>query len=145
MNFLKDHYLAPGLEHSDGDMRFVVFVSGKVAGGFIYRKDARRDDEIYLICDFSVSRDRRLSKLVAMLATGEEPVNAWQRQKLVRIRGFSTTAFTDKPVSMKYRGIYELAGRKPGFLNYRSEVRRVSSQAIYTDWWRRFGGSARSQ
>jgi hypothetical protein len=32
MNFLKDHYLAPGLEHSDGDMRFVVFVSGKVRG-----------------------------------------------------------------------------------------------------------------
>ncbi len=32
--------------------------------------------------------------------------------------GVYTTAFTDKPVSMKYRGVFELAKRGKGFLNY---------------------------
>ena len=61
-----------------------------------------------------------------------------------RISGIYSTAFTDKPVSMKYRGIFELVGRKPGMLNYASKVRRQTPTAIYAEWHQRFVANARN-
>lgn len=142
MNFLKDKYLASGLVHSDGMMWSIVLLDGKLAGGFIYSMSQMGEvDVIYLLCDFAVARDARLSKLIAMLATGQDAVSKWERARVTRISRIFTTAFTDKPVSMKYRGIYDLVGRKPGFLNYASPVRRVANRAIYADWWRRYAAS----
>jgi hypothetical protein len=142
MNFLKDRYLAAGLRHSDGTDRWAVFVDDKLAGGFIYTMSQMGDpSSIYLLCDFATHRDRKLSKLIAMLAACQETVRKYERARLVRVKSLFTTAFTDKPVSMKYRGIWELAGRKAGFLNYISEVRRVPSSDIYQEWFKRFARS----
>ena len=141
MSFLKDKYLALGLEHVTGMYNVAVYIDGALAGGFIYSRDTSgRLDVLYLLSDFSVSRDRRLSKLIAMLAASEVPVRAFDRVLAQKSRLVMTTAFTDKPVSMKYRGIYELHARKTGFLQYRSEVRSGSPDEVYRDWWRRFGG-----
>jgi hypothetical protein len=57
---------------------------------------------------------------------------------LLRFARVETTVFTDKPVSMKYRGIFELKARKPGFLQYVSPVRRQGVQAIYREWFERY-------
>jgi hypothetical protein len=144
MNFLKDRYLAPGLRHSDGTDRWAVLVDGQLAGGFIYTISQMGDPScVYLLCDFSTHRDRKLSKLIAMLAASEETISSFERARIVRVKSVFTTAFTDKPISMKYRGIYELAGRKEGFLNYTSEVRRVPTAAIYREWYDRFAKAER--
>jgi hypothetical protein len=64
--------------------------------------------------------------------------------KLVqRIESVVTTAFTDKPVSMKYRGIFEIIGRSPGMINYASKVRRTTPDGVYVEWFQRFIANAR--
>jgi hypothetical protein len=145
MNFIKDRFLKPGLVHSDGMMRFVVLIDGKLAGGFIYARDSSGTiDWVYLLCDFSVApksvSDRKLSKLIAMLATGREAIGHWNRARMQRTTHVFTTAFTDQPASMKYRGIFKLHSKKPGVLNYSSDVRDLDNDAIYRDWFKRYAG-----
>jgi hypothetical protein len=147
MNFIKDRFLKPGLVHSDGMMRFVVLIDGKLAGGFIYARDSSGTiDWVYLLCDFSVApktvSDRKLSKLIAMLATGREAIGHWDRARMQRTTHVFTTAFTDQPASMKYRGIYKLVSKKPGILNYSSDVRDLDNDAIYRDWFKRYASAS---
>lgn len=140
MSFLKDKYLALGLEHVNGMYNVAVYVDNMLAGGFIYARDTSgRMDAIYLLSDFSLSRERRLSKLIAMLAASEVPVRAFDRVLAQRSKLVKTTAFTTKPVSMKYRGIYELHARKPGFLQYNAAVKPSSPDEVYREWWKRYG------
>jgi hypothetical protein len=143
MNFVKDKYLSAGLAHVTGQMNFLVYVDEMLAGGFIYSKSRLGAvDDIYLLSDFSLAREKRLSKLIAMLATSELPVRAFDRKFVQRTKRLMTTAFTDKPVSMKYRGIFEIHARKPGFIQYKAAVRPGSPDEVYRDWFRRYSAGA---
>jgi hypothetical protein len=142
MTFLRNAYLAKGIAHSTGVANYLVMLDGKLAGGFIYARAKYAPGEyIYLLSDFCIVHERRLAKLVAMLAASHETVDAWCKRTVTRPTRLCTTAFTDKPVSMKYRGIYELTGRKEGFLNYECEIgnRERTAKAIYLEWLGRFG------
>lgn len=140
MNFLKDKYLSKGIMHVSGMMNFLVLVDGMLVGGFIYQKSKfGEQDTIYCLSDFSISRQRKLSKLIAMLATGRDTIEIIRKRYILPITKIATTAFTNKPVSMKYRGIFELSSRKPGMLNYQSEVRNASAQEIFRNWFKRYG------
>jgi hypothetical protein len=125
---------------------FLVLIDGHLAGGFIYaRSKFGGDDDIYLLSDFALSPRSRVSKLVAMLATSETVISRMEVKLMQRIGSVKSTAFTDKPVSMKYRGIFDLASRKPGMLNYASKVRRQTPAQIYVEWFQRFVANARHQ
>jgi len=143
MNFLKDIYLAKGIAHTSGIANFLVLIDGHLAGGFIYARDKWGADSIYLLSDFALSPKSRVSKLIAMLATSATVIERLEIKLVQRIDTVFTTAFTDKPVSMKYRGIYEIVGRKPGMINYASQVRRQTPAAIYAEWFQRFVANAR--
>ena len=145
MNFLKDIYLAKGIAHTSGVANFLVLLDGKLAGGFIFARSKFGGDDIYLLSDFALSPRSRVSKLIAMLATSETVISRMEIRLMQRISGIYSTAFTDKPVSMKYRGIFDLVGRKPGMLNYASKVRRQTPTAIYAEWFQRFVANARHQ
>jgi hypothetical protein len=139
MNFLKDHYLAKGIAHISGQFNFLVLLSGRLVGGFILARDKfGHGDSAYLLSDFSIVRENRLSKLVAMMATSRPVIDIVERALFQRIRKISTTAFTDKPVSMKYRWIFTLVGRKEKHLNYESAVRPGDYQSIYREWFRKY-------
>jgi len=86
-------------------------------------------------------REGRISKLVAMMATCRAAISVAERKMVERYGSVSTTAFTNKPVSMKYRGIFELYSRKEGRLQYTSKVREMTPQEIYQDWFKRFYGN----
>jgi hypothetical protein len=141
MTFLRNAYLAKGIAHATGVANYLVMLDGKLAGGFIYSRD-RWDpaNAIYLLSDFCIVHERRMAKLIAMLAASFETWDAWCKKFVMRPKTLHTTAFTDKPVSMKYRGIYELASRKPGALNYVCAIgdRNRTSTAIYLEWLGRF-------
>jgi hypothetical protein len=55
-----------------------------------------------------------------------------------RLTSIITTAFTDKPVSMKYRGVYELYKRGKGFLNYRTEFTSATFQEVIGLWMKKY-------
>lgn len=140
LNFLKNIYLAKGINHKVGMLNFAVLVDGMLAGAFIFSM-AQYGDKIhnlYMLSDFSTSRQRKLSKLIPMLATSRSVINHVNRKYLIDIQSVNTTAFTKKPVSMKYRGIYQLAKRGEGFLNYSSGVREQSPQEIFQEWYRKY-------
>jgi GNAT domain-containint protein len=155
-NFLKDIYLQRGLVHTDGNMRFFVYLDGALAGCFIYAKSTKGDtqNEIYLLSDFPVNPARRMAKLICMLATGREPISIARKHFLLPLMRVHTTAFSDKPVSMKYRGAFELRSRKEGAsigaeskkfqLSYVSTVREMSSDQIFRDWFKRYAGNPRA-
>jgi hypothetical protein len=141
---LKDAYLAKGIDHVAGMWGFAVLIDG-VAVGFLEfglnRKGERRPDWTYLMSDFAVSgtRYRRLSKLVLMLSVCGQTRKLLERLSENRETGVLTTAFTDKPVSMKYRGVYELDKRgetKNGhkFLNYSSRFNDDTWQEVLEKW-----------
>jgi hypothetical protein len=143
MNFLKNIYLAKGIAHTPGLANFLVLIDGKLAGGFIYEKDKFGDPAVYLLSDFALVPRSKLSKLIAMLATSETLIRLMEIRLVRRIETVKTTAFTDRPVSMKYRGIFELESRKPGKLSYASKVRRQAPAEIYAEWFARFVANAR--
>ncbi len=138
MNYLKDIYLAKGIAHVSGLANFLVLIDGKLAGGFIYSRDKWGGDLLYLLSDFALSPKSRVSKLIAMLATSSTVTGRLEIKLVQRIDAIVTTAFTSKPVSMKYRGIFELVGRSPGKLNYASKIRHRTPAAIYAEWFQRF-------
>ena len=145
MNFLKDIYLAKGIAHVAGLANFLVLVDGCLAGGFIYARDKFGGEQIYLLSDFALSPKSRVSKLIATLATSATVIRRLEVKLVRRIALVTTTAFTGKPVSMKYRGIFDLVGRSPGKLNYASKIREQSPGEIYREWYGRFAGNTGGQ
>lgn len=165
LNYIKDKYQAIGLHHYKGDAHYLVTIDGMLAGGFAYVRPKTRHTNaptwqkypelierqrriahhgIYLLSDFACARGKKLSKLIAMLATGREPIRQWEIKYVKRIKVLLTTARTPRPVSMKYRGVFKLQNRNPQadngdhVLNYISGVREASSQEIFNDWWTRY-------
>lgn len=67
----------------------------------------------YLLSDFPVAPTSysRLAKLVLYAALSREAQLLGERYAHKRLRGLVTTAFTDRPVSMKYRGLFRLLKR----------------------------------
>lgn len=141
MNFLKDIYLAKGIKHKNGMLNVLFYVDGMLAGGAIYSLPQFGDKlrQIYILSDFSLSRRRKLSKLIAMLATSKQVIDYINKKYFINIERVLTTAFTKKPVSMKYRGIFRLDAKKDGFLNYSSEVRDKTLDEIYGEWFKKYG------
>lgn len=143
MNFLKNIYLSKNIAHARGLANFLVLIDGNLAGGFIYARNRfSNGKDIYLLSDFALAPNSRVSKLIAMLATSEAVLGNLEIKLMQRIEAVLTTAFTTRPVSMKYRGVFELTSRKPGMLNYASQVRHQSCAEIYADWFRRFAANS---
>lgn len=139
MTFLKNVYLAKNITHVAGMFNYCVFLDGALAGGIILSLSKYGDIEsLYVLSDFSVSRENRLSKLIAMIATSKDIVFEIEKKTLLKFSRLCTTVFTDKPVSMKYRGIWNLHSRKDGFLNYHSSIRQQSPQQIYNEWFAKY-------
>lgn len=124
---LNQLYLARRIDYSEGgvDACIALTLDGRLVGKADFRSSAGfmawdlpsnpdGDGQIYLLCDLAVpsTRERRLAKLALLLMTSTE-VRDWLNAKLnLRLGWVATTAFSAGPVSMKYRGVFELHSRK---------------------------------
>jgi len=146
MTYLKNVYLSKGIEHTTGQINCLVLIDGALAGGFIYSQTRFGDKtrELYMLSDFSVSRERKISKLIPMIATSREVIEPINHRLLIKVESVTTTAFTDKPVSMKYRGIFERVKRTADHLQYESSIRDQSIQEVFNEWYRKYAGPARN-
>lgn len=143
-NFLRERYLSRGIEFSNSVKHFLVLLDGDLAGGIAYQRSQYGDvTDLYLLSDFSIVREGKISKLIALLATSRELTRQVERVYGQRFTHLYTTAFTDKPISMKYRGVFEVSSRKPGMINYVSEIRPDNLQALYGVWWKRHAKNPR--
>jgi hypothetical protein len=142
----KDAFLGKNIDHSQGMWGFAVVVAGRVVG-FIEFSQAQYDrGSVYLLSDFAVPgmRYKRLSKLMVMLAKAGQTRRLVERLRQLRTTEVVTTAFTDRPVSMKYRGVLDLLKRgetKEGqkFLNYGSAFDDCSWPEVLAEWLTKHG------
>jgi len=148
LNYIKDMYLGKGIIHTTGMANYFVLIDGMLVGGIIYSlskfasKGYDSREILYLLSDVVLKSEGRLSKLVAMLAASREVVRPVERKLTQKIRFVITTARSQKPVSMKYRGIYEkLSVREADppetglIIQYGSTIRDQSIQEVYEEWY----------
>ena len=141
LTFLKQVYLAKGIDTTTGTLNFAVLIDGMLAGAFSYvlEKWGDKSSAVYLLSDFATVRERRVSKLIPMIAGSRELIRLVDRKFIIRVKDLWTTAFTNKPVSMKYRGVFEIHSRKPGQIQYRGSVREQRVQEVYREWYTKHG------
>ncbi|MEU4890992.1 hypothetical protein AB0B12_04650 [Streptomyces sp. NPDC044780] len=115
-NALRSRYLNPRIAPGAANLAVAVKDgSGRILGAFAMAPSSYTPDEAYLLSDFAVAPTdyQRLSKLIVLAATSTEAQLLCQRAFSRRIRAVSTTAFSNNPVSMKYRGLLKLTKRGP--------------------------------
>lgn len=146
LNFLRLAYLKKSIMFSQGDAHLLVYLDDKLAGGIVYRLGRHAFAPLEVLSDFTTTREGRIAKLVARLATTRAAVSVMEKRMIERFNVVTTQAFSDHPVAMKYRGSWELKKRveddRQGakfVLTYESEVRDESPQESYAHWWKRDG------
>lgn len=149
MNYYRNRFLAKRIDFRDGGWNYLVFVDGRLFGFCIVSLSKYGDAGMYVMSDFVVPmpKSNRLSKLMLLLMQSVEFRDMCQDLILSRVPTLYTTAFTDKPVSMKYRGLWELAKRgedKDGkkFLNYQTATGLHTGREALSKWLTRYKRSS---
>jgi len=131
--WVRDQHLNPKIIPADPSWRFGVCVRGVLIGVLGWARD-KGGVEYYLMCDLAVKSQvyARLSKLICLVANTREMHKVLRQQTGRLWHTFSTTAFTDKPVSMKYRGVLKLRRRnqKEGTLTYEGDYSGTLNKAV---------------
>lgn len=110
-----------------------VYATGVPAVSFM-SMTSPLEPHAYLFTDLPVAstRYKRLSKLVLYAALSEESRVRFEEAYGRPIRSLTTSAFTDRPVSMKYRGLFSMMKRV--------DLPAGSGHAFRLDYWAPFGG-----
>ena len=143
INHYRNMYLSKKIEPGSGGPCYLVFSGDKLFGFLIFQAYSQKGgakDEIYMLSDFVVpsTRHRRLAKLLLMVSKCKD-MKTLLSEKIVRdYKAILTTAFTDQPVSMKYRGVYELVKRGEGFLNYKAEFNETTFKEVTHSWMKKY-------
>ena len=86
---------------------FVVMYGDYLLGGFGFLQSPGHDYDIEQLCDFATNNKiDRLSKLILMCLLSKEVKKTLSRFNRMNVESVFTIAYTKKPVSMKYRGLY---------------------------------------
>ena len=140
MNTLRSQYLAKKIIPVGAGRNYAVLTGGsRVVGAFSFslpRPGGIDGIEAYLMSDFAVRPTpyRRLSKLVLACVVSTELRTELEQWLCRRVATIGTTAFTDKPVSMKYRGLFKVHSRGEGRVNYIGPAGRWSLSEG-AEWW----------
>lgn len=116
-NALRSKYMNANIKPAGVSASFAVLVDGKLVGAFAFSTGSnafRGKREVYMMSDFAVAPTdyQRLSKLVLYAVLSRESQMLAQRLKNRKTTHVFTTAFTNRPVSMKYRGLFDVYNRK---------------------------------
>ncbi|MFN0145967.1 MAG: hypothetical protein ACKVT1_05610 [Dehalococcoidia bacterium] len=130
--FLRVKHLAKHIATVAPTAAALVLVDGKVAGAFGISAERFKYNGAYLLSDFSVLPNSRLSKLVLYAALSREGQLFVQRVLNKRVRTLLTTAFSTHPVSMKYRGLFDLQSRKKAKDSDRYQLNYVAKTGQWT-------------
>jgi hypothetical protein len=140
MNTLRSMFLSSKITPASASWNFLLTAgtTPKIVGGIAFGSPRGFGDwcDVYMLTDFCIrpSPHKRLSKLV-LAATLSTEIKSFLESKLCRrFKVIGTTAFTDRAISMKYRGLYEVHKRGEGMINYVAPAGRWSLQGAL-QWW----------
>lgn len=136
INYFKAFYMSNKVDYSTGgDLGIVFLADGRAFGFLSFSKQLSTIEEIFMQSDFVVnSETAKLSKLLIMLAKSADLRRLIARKMGNYYTRIKTTVYTDKAVSMKYRGAWQLIRRDKGKLMYGSEFEEKSFNETYKLW-----------
>jgi len=122
-----------------GDYALGFFADQKLFGFAVFAKNLRTADTweiLFLHSDFVVpSKVDRLSKLLLYLLRSKDVAKLIRRHYVYAYTGLQTSVYTDKPVSMKYRGIFKKEDTaETGKLVYTAQFTEHSIEECYKKW-----------
>lgn len=136
---LRSLYMNPHIKPGSATLPLAVVVDKTLVGVFALSMSPTLANwdlhlpgpHVYLLSDFPVANTsyRHLAKLVLYAALSQEAKALCERTGNKRYRALTTTAFTSRPVSMKYRGVLKLLKRKEN--ENVSQEHATSSEAYY--------------
>lgn len=153
---IRSQYMNHNIKPGTPTLAFAVLVDGVIIGSFaLMQQNALANFDkyiqtpsVYLLSDFPVSNSKykKLAKLVLYAALSKEVKLVCERMSRKRVYSIVTTAFTNRPVSMKYRGLFDLFTRKDNEktnekyeLNYGALLGQWSLQEGYELWQKKHG------
>ena len=154
---MRSQFMNKTIKPGSASVPCAVLVDGKLVGVFAYSTSptlANHDPyiqgpQLYLLSDFPIAPTRytHLAKLVLVAALSKEGRLLAERYSNRRWRSLVTTANTNRPVSMKYRGAFKLMTRRDykgdeGWkfqLNYGAELGHWSLDEGLAIWKQRWG------
>lgn len=153
-DYIKQLYLQENIRFTSGMLNFAIQIDDMLAGVLTMSRSTASmgkwdmHDIVYLLSDVSTTRFGRVAKLLAMAALSNEVVDVAKRRLSKRpIKAVVTTVRSNNPVSMKYRGIYELLSRKAPdgkdtsgsdfIINYGGTPNGLTLQETFALWLRK--------
>ncbi|MEI8032997.1 MAG: hypothetical protein WCH05_06610 [Chlorobiaceae bacterium] len=142
ITYFKHLFMSARVNYSAGGDFGLIFFADKKAFGFAaFSKMMSTMEMCYLHSDFVVpSHTTRLSKLVLYLLKAKEVRRLIARKLSHYYEGLRTTVYTDKAVSMKYRGVFELDRRDKGKLMYQCRFNEETLDEAFQQWFRKKKG-----
>ena len=142
-------FMSSRVDYSKGEDLCVEFgLNGKAFGwaSFSTMLGTRQPGCLFEVSDFVMdSGIRHLSKLLVKLLLSADTRRVITRRFFQSYSGIQTSVYTPKPVSMKYRGVFQLIERdeKARKLTYCGYFGDRSLGDIYREWWdKEYGGGA---
>lgn len=139
INYFKAFYMANKVNYTTGgDFGIVFYADGKAFGFTSFSVRLSTLEQMFIQSDFVVtSITPKLSKLLIMLLKSNEIRHLLSRKTANYYEGLKTTVYTDKPVSMKYRGVFDLERRDKGKLMYQCKFNDLTLKENYRQWLER--------
>jgi hypothetical protein len=138
-NHYKQLYMSAKVDYTEGgDFGIMFTVDDKVFGFASISKMLSTNERAFIQSDFVVnSNQSRLSKLVIILLKSEEIRRLINKEFKHYYVGLKTSVFTDKPVSMKYRGPFKKTASDKGKIVYEANYNKLSIDKNYKEWLRK--------
>lgn len=154
-NSLRSAYLNANISPAMPSMGVGVLVDGKLIGAFAFSTAPTftswehhiQTPTVYLMTDFAIrpTKYKRLSKLVLYALLSKEAKLLAERCAGRRQNSVVSTAFTNNPISMKYRGLFRLLTKKDAEsssfkykLNYGAILGQWTLDEAFTEWKRKY-------
>ena len=136
MNLLRSEYLSKKIPPASASVRFAVVCGGYLVGAIGFAPHKYTAEGAYMMINFAIAPTlyKRLSKLVLAAALSKEVQCVLMQKFNAKVPLILTTAFTKKPVSMKYRGLFDVYNKKEGIVNYSAKAGRWTLEEGFR-WW----------
>ena len=103
-------------------MAYMVFYENYFIGGFGFDLPKQSEYDVWLLSDFCTNNKiYRLAKLILYCIQSEEVKKSLSRKMRMIVDTMYTKVYTHKPVSMKYRGVFEKVAQESNHLLYSSK------------------------
>lgn len=136
INYFKGFYMSNKVNYTMAKGFGLAFIADGKAFGFVsFNENLSTTEIIYMQSDFVVnSKAQRLSKLLIMLCKTTDVRKIIARKMLNYYESIKTSVYTDKPISMKYRGVFDLERREDGKLIYCAKFSNKTIKQTYLEW-----------